>query len=57
MCRKIVEHHGGSIWLEDTPPPGSTFVVALPVVTDRPVADPETPAVPSAPGHQEEAHV
>jgi signal transduction histidine kinase len=50
MCRKIVEHHGGAIWLEDTPPPGSTFVVALPVV-------PETPAVPAAPGHQEEAHV
>ena len=60
MCRKIVEHHGGSIWLEDTPPPGSTFVVALPVVADDPDgsgADPETPAVPAAPGSQEEAHV
>jgi signal transduction histidine kinase len=50
MCRKIVEHHGGAIWLEDTPPPGSTFVVALPVVS-------ETPTVPAAPGHQEEVHV
>ena len=63
MCRKIVEHHGGSIWLEDTPPPGSTFVVALPVVADDPddpdgsVADPETRAVPVAPAPQEEASV
>ncbi len=61
MCRKIVEHHGGSIWLEDTPPPGSTFVVALPVVAgdDDPVDgdDTQTPEVPAAPGHQEEAHV
>ncbi len=63
MCRKIVEHHGGSIWLEDTPGPGSTFVVALPVVADVPdgpddaVADPETPAVPTAPEPQENAHV
>jgi signal transduction histidine kinase len=56
MCRKIVEHHGGSIWLEDSPPPGSTFVVALPVVADDPdgpAEQPETPAVPATPGHQE----
>jgi signal transduction histidine kinase len=37
MCRKIVEHHGGTVWLEETPGPGSTFVVALPVL------DPATP--------------
>jgi signal transduction histidine kinase len=57
MCRKIVEHHGGTIWLEDTPPPGSTFVVALPVVPDAPGSAREDPETPAAPGHQEEAHV
>jgi signal transduction histidine kinase len=37
MCRKIVEHHEGAMWL-DTPSdddrgPGTTFVVALPVLS------------------------
>ena len=52
MCRKIVEHHGGTIWLEDSPPPGATFVVALPVVADDPSTD--HPEVPSAPGHEQD---
>ncbi|MCD2185941.1 sensor histidine kinase [Actinomycetospora soli] len=38
MCRKIVEHHDGTIWLEDTPGPGSTFVVALPAL-DHPTEE------------------
>ncbi|WP_018332643.1 sensor histidine kinase [Actinomycetospora chiangmaiensis] len=44
MCRKIVEHHGGAIWLEPTPGPGSTFVVALPVLDDP--DDPDEPDDP-----------
>ena len=56
MCRKIVEHHGGSIWLEESEPPGSTFVVALPVL-DEPRGAPDEPEVPDVSDHQEEARV
>lgn len=31
ICRKIVEHHGGSIRAESTPGEGATFIVQLPV--------------------------
>ncbi|MEJ2862651.1 sensor histidine kinase [Actinomycetospora flava] len=32
MCRKIVEHHEGAMWLEPSEGPGTVFVVALPVL-------------------------
>ncbi|HET6951264.1 MAG TPA: ATP-binding protein [Acidimicrobiales bacterium] len=35
LAKKIVEYHGGRIWLEPTPPPGATFKIALPD-TDSP---------------------
>ena len=33
LAKKIVEFHGGRIWLADTPGPGATFCLALPALT------------------------
>ena len=48
MCRKIIEHHEGSIWLEPGDGPGTTFVVALPVLetTSSPVSPESSTAEP-----------
>jgi signal transduction histidine kinase len=35
LSKKIVEYHGGRIWLEPTPPPGATFKLALPATVHR----------------------
>ncbi|MHC1728674.1 MAG: ATP-binding protein [Syntrophobacteraceae bacterium] len=35
ICRKIVEHHGGSIRAESTPGEGATFIVQLPASKRR----------------------
>ena len=37
LCRKIVEFHGGRIWLDTAVPSGATFRFTLP---ERPVVDP-----------------
>jgi signal transduction histidine kinase len=44
ICREIVEHHGGRLWLESRVGRGSTFSFSLPLTPAEPASEP-TPRV------------
>lgn len=38
LCKKIVEHHGGSIWIDNDYTEGTRFRFTIPITADEPVA-------------------
>ena len=43
LSKKIIEFHGGRIWLEPSDGPGATFAFALPKASPLPTTSPEAP--------------
>ncbi|RME79082.1 MAG: histidine kinase [Chloroflexi bacterium] len=50
ICRHIITHFNGRIWVESVPGQGATFIFVLPVAADRPrQADEAEARIPTAP--------
>jgi signal transduction histidine kinase len=48
ICRKIVEYHGGTIWLDPDVSPGARFCFTLPASTDAPPPTTDPPLEPAS---------
>jgi K+-sensing histidine kinase KdpD len=59
MCRKIIEYHGGRIWLDTTVTSGSRFCFTLPAVAGSPVGheSSEPSRVPDGPDIPDQAAI